>query len=728
MAARDDIKARLLSTFQVEAEEHVRSLTGNLLALEQGLPTDQAREIVEATFRAMHTLKGAARSVGLMDVEALCQACELVLGRLARDRLILTPAIVDRLQEAVAGISGLVAGRTDAAAARELVSRVELATAESGLDTVEPLPRQLHAAAEEPTREIVSADTIRLDAAKLDALLLQGEELLAAKLAVQERTKEARALVDGVAQAGEVARRALSSAGGGDGVVAELRKAEARCRTLLGHLTRDQQAIVGGVDRLLEEIRRTRMMPASTVLDLFPAMVRDLAREQGKDIEWSAQGGQLELDRRVLETIKDPLIHLVRNAIDHGIERPAERAEVGKDSRGRVTVTVSSLEDGRVEVLIEDDGRGIDPERVREAAVRSRLVTADAARELEDHEVLELVYRSGLSTSPVITDVSGHGLGLAIVREQVARLEGQIELESGRSGTRLRMVIPASIATFHGLLVRSGGQLFLIPVRSTEQILAVGPDEISAVEGREAIHWRDGPLPLARLDALLRLTEEGGRNDHEKHPSVVVASGREPVGLLVDEALGEQEVLVKDLSPPLVRVRHIAGAGVLGSGELVLILRAADLVRAGRRALRPAAPRVAAVEEGRPPLVLVVDDAVTTRTMERNLLEAAGYRVEVAFDGAEAWAALKTDDFDLVVSDVDMPRMDGFELTARIRADAELGDLPVVLVTALESREDKERGIEVGANAYVVKSSFEQSNLLEIIRRLGISPVAWGSP
>jgi len=729
MAARDDIKARLLATFQVEAEEHVRSLTGNLLALEQGLPTDQAQELVEATFRAMHTLKGAARSVGLTDVEALCHACELVLSRLARGKLTLTPAIVDRLQEAVAGIPGLVAGRTDAAAARELVGRVELATAHSELDTVDPLPRRLHAAVEEPARPIFSADTIRLDAAKLDALLLQGEELLAAKLAVQERTKEARALVDGVAQAGEVARRALASAGGGDGAAAELRTAEARCRALLGHLTRDQQTIVGGVDRLLEEIRRTRMMPASTVLDLFPAMVRDLAREQGKEIEWSARGGELELDRRVLETIKDPLIHLVRNAIDHGIEPPAERAKAGKGPRGRISVTVASLEDGRVEVLIEDDGRGIDPERVREAAVRTRLVTADAARELEDHEVLELVYRSGLSTSPVITDVSGHGLGLAIVREQVARLEGEIGFESRSPGTRLRMVIPASIATFHGLLVRSAGQLFLIPVRSTEEILMVGPDEISAVDGREAIHWRDGPLPLARLDVVLRMTnQDDGRNGRTKHPCVVVASGQEPVGLLVDEALGEQEVLVKDLSPPLVRVRHIAGAGLLGSGELVLILRAADLVRTGRSALRPPAPRVANVEEGRPPLVLVVDDAVTTRTMERNLLEAAGYRVQVAFDGAEAWATLKTDDFDLVVSDVDMPRMDGFELTARIRADARLGDLPVVLVTALESREDKERGIEVGANAYVVKSSFEQSNLLEIIRRLGISPVALGSP
>jgi two-component system chemotaxis sensor kinase CheA len=383
---------------------------------------------------------------------------------------------------------------------------------------------------------------------------------------------------------------------------------------------------------------------------------------------------------------------------------------------------VSSLDDGRVEIVVEDDGRGIDPDRVREAAVRGRLVTAEAARALGDDEALELAFRSGLSTSPVITDVSGHGLGLAIVREQVERLEGEVGLESGvGTGTRVRLVLPASIATFRGLLVRAAGQVFLLPIEAAEHVLAVGRDEIGTVEGREAIRRNGELLPVARLDALLELPRPEAPPGEEKSPCVIVRASQERVAVFVDEILGDLEVLLKELGPPLVRVRHVAGAGLLGDGSIVLILRAADLVKAGRRALRPAAPRVAAVEEGRAPLVLVVDDAVTTRTMERNLLEAAGYRVQVAVDGVEAWTALKTDDFDLVVSDVDMPRMDGFELTARIRADARLADLPVVLVTALESREDKERGVEVGANAYVVKSSFEQSNLLEIIKRLGVS-------
>jgi two-component system chemotaxis sensor kinase CheA len=725
LSARDaEIKARLLATFRVEADEHVRALTGNLLALEGGLPAGQAHEVVAATFRAMHTLKGAARSVGLVDVEAVCHACELILSRIVHRRLTLTREITGLLQEAVDAVSALLAREADPAAAHELAGRLRLAAGEGGSGAGEPPRPSPRAAVEADRREVPSADTIRLDTRKLDALLLQGEELLAAKLAVEERTREARALVSELARSREELGRS-PPAPRQTKATSELAQAEARARGLLERLARDRQMIGSAVDGLLEEIRRTRMMPASTVLDLFPRMVRDLAKDQGKEVEWSARGGELELDRRVLDTVKNPLIHLVRNAIDHGIEPPDERVAAGKPPRGRVAVTVSSLEDGRVEILVEDDGRGIDADRVREAGVRSWLVTVEAARALADEEALELVYRSGLSTSPVITDVSGHGLGLAIVREEVQRLEGDVSLDSRRgAGTRARLVLPSSITTFRGLLVRSGAQLFLLPVEATEHVVAVGPNEIGSVEGREAIRWKAEPVPVARLDAVLDLAPNEDRLDgREKRPCVIVGAGHERVGLLVDEVLGDEEVLVKDLSPPLVRVRHIAGAGLLGSGQIVLILRSSDLVKAGRRRLRPPAPaRVAAAEDGRPPLVLVVDDALTTRTMERNLLEGVGYRVEVAVDGAEAWTALKTGEFDLVVSDVDMPRMDGFELTARIRSDPQLADLPVVLVSALEAREDKERGVEVGANAYVVKSSFEQSNLLEIIRRLGVVP------
>ena len=727
------LRERLLATFRVEADEHVLTLTSNLTELERGLPPERAGEVVEATFRAMHTLKGAARSVGLMELESLCQACELILSRAAKGRLELTPGLLDTLQAAVGAVAADVAGQADPGAVDELTRRLEQAADQGGAPATpaappRPLP-EARTAGKEAGEDLPAAEVIRLDARKLDALLLEAEELLGVRLAIEERTREAQRLLDAIERLRAASRRHSSRGTNGHGALSaadpamdELPALEASGRALVEHLARDRRAIAGAVERLLDEVRRARMTPASMVLDLFPRMVRDLARDQGKEVEWSCGGGELEIDRRVLDAVKDPLIHLVRNAIDHGIEPPDVRVHAGKPPQGRVTVTVSSREDGRVGIVVEDDGRGIDPGRVRDAAVRGRLLSADGAGELSSDDALELVFRSGLSTSPVITQVSGHGLGLAIVRERVELLDGEMEIDNrpGR-GMAACMVLPASIATFRGLLVRAAGRLFLLPLDATERVLARGETEAGAVAGRSTMRWRDEALPLTSLEAVLGLPAAESRDEEERLCVIVRASG-ERIALLVDAVLGEREVLVKELGAPLVRVRNVGGAGVLGSGELVLILRSADLVRSARLVSLPPAPRPAAREDGLAPAVLVVDDAVTTRTMERNLLEAAGYRVTVAVDGLDAWTALRADEFDLVVSDVDMPRMDGFDLTARIRADSHLADLPVVLVTALESREDKERGIEVGANAYVVKSSFDQSNLLEILRRLGVAP------
>jgi two-component system chemotaxis sensor kinase CheA len=730
---KDDLRARLLATFRVEAEEHLQAITASLLALDSGLPPAETREALEATFREVHTLKGAARSVSLMDVEAVCQACESLLSQLTRGTLRLSRPILDRLQEGIDGVARLLTGTGEPVAVRDLRGRLERVAAEPVPEAPEPVEAPL-APTEAPVPPVAPglprADTIRLGTARLDALLVQGEELLAPKLTAGERVQEVRAFVDAVRRCRAAATRAQGigdparADGHAAGRVADvdgaLRTLEARARDLLGHLVRDERAIAGAVDGLLDDLRRLRMMPVSTVLDVFPRMVRDLAREQGKEIEWLARGADLEVDRKVLEAMKDPLIHLVRNAVDHGIEPSELRAAAGKPPRGRVAVILASLEGNRIEIRVEDDGRGIDPARVREAAVRTRLLSAERAQAATDEDALDLIYRSGLSTSPIITDVSGHGLGLAIVKERVEGLGGRIQIETrSGAGTTVRVIVPATIVTFRGLLIQTGGRSFLLPTDAVERAIRIAPDEVERVEGREAIRWNGHALAVAPLGRLLGLPERDGQTEpRSPPPCVVVRSGDERVGLLVDEILGDREVLVKELTPPLVRVRNVAGAGLLGTGQMALILRPGDLLRCMREVPRPPAPAAGAEKPRRQPAVLVVDDSITTRTMEKNLLEAAGYQVRVAVDGIEAWTLLRSEAFDLVVSDVDMPRMDGFELTTRIRADPTLADLPVVLVTALESREDKERGIEVGANAYLIKSSFDQSKLLEIIRRV----------
>ena len=714
---KDDIRARLLATFGVEAQEHLQVITANLLALDQGLPSDQVREVVEATFREVHTLKGAARSVSIMDVETLCQAWESLLSKITRGRLALSRPILNLFQEAGDGVTRLLAGGADPAGVNELVGRLERTAGtppvEAGASLSVPTPRADGTSQPTPVAPSLP-DTVRLDITRLDALLFQAEELLGPKLAAEERVQEAKALFDALTHAHAATPDPQKI----------IRALEAQARELVGHLVRDQRTIAGTVDSVLDELRELRMMPASNTLDVFQGMVRNLAKDHGKDVGWAVQGGDLKVDRKVLEAIKDPLIHLVRNAIDHGIEPAAARVQAGKPSRGQIAVTIASLESGRIEICVEDDGRGIVPADVRAAAIKARLLTAEAAEALTDEQALDLIYRSGLSTSPLITDVSGHGLGMTIVKERVERLGGQVALETRPGqGTTVRMTLPASITTFFGLLVHAGGQLFLLPIEAVVRVIRIAPEEVERIEGRDVVRWHGRPLPVARLSGLLGLPNADDQpQPGGKHTCVIIGSGEEKVGLLLEEILGDQEALVKELRPPLVRVRNVAAAGLLGTGQAVLILRPSDLITSLRTSPRQptagAAPTTVPVQTQRQPLVLVVDDSITTRTMEQNLLEASGYRVQVAVDGVDAWTLLKSEEFDLVLSDVDMPRMDGFELTARIRADRKLADLPVVLVTALEAREDKERGIEVGANAYIIKSSFDQSNLLEIIRRL----------
>jgi two-component system chemotaxis sensor kinase CheA len=384
-----------------------------------------------------------------------------------------------------------------------------------------------------------------------------------------------------------------------------------------------------------------------------------------------------------------------------------------------VAVSLTAIEGGLVQFEIRDDGAGIELAEVRSAAARYRIMSAEAAQALSDDVALELIFQSGLSTSTLITDLAGHGLGLPIVRERVERLGGRIDVESTPGvGTSMRVIVPSSIATFRGLQVQSGDQTFLLPLESVERAVRVATDDVRRVEGRHVLVTDAGPIPFAQLDALLDLPDQVPASVGNEL-CIILRAGDDRVALGIDAVLGDSEVLVKELQPPLFRVRHVAAAGLLGSGRLALILRPGDLVRAARSGIHmKRMSSSGASERPGPARILVVDDSITTRTMGKSLLEAQGFHVQVAVDGLDAWTLLKSESFDLVLSDVDMPRMNGLDLTARIRADEKLADLPVVLVTALESREDKERGIEVGANAYVVKSGFDQANVLGTIRRL----------
>jgi two-component system chemotaxis sensor kinase CheA len=751
-SANDELLNRLRAIFAVEAQEHAQAMSSALIELEK-TPSEKDRErLMETVFRGAHSLKGAARSVNRADIEILSHALETLLATVRSQKADLSPAWFDLLYEAVDRLGRLVETDSEQSTVdlSPLIHRLERASEGDFAPPAEPVAsvRIVSPAAEgepEAKEKPAEADTVRISTARLDALLRQAEELLGAKLAMNQFTDELRTITRTLAGRKRAwsrlypEMRALrgesNGHGGPNGHGAQTRKLmewldqtqdfldamEHQVSTLQQRVEQERRSLGSQVDTLLSDMKQTLMFPISSLLDLVPKLVRDLARDQGKEVEVVIRGEHLEVDRRILEAMKDPLIHLIRNSLDHGIEAPAERVRKGKPPRGAVLVSVSPRNGDKVELAIADDGAGIDLKMVQAAAVRQGLLSSEEAERTDEETLRSLIFQSGLSTSPIITTLSGRGLGLAIVRERVDQLGGIIAVETyPGAGTTFRITLPVTLATFRGVLVQVADHRVLLPTASVERVLRVGMEEIKTVENRESLTLDGRPVSLVRLAAALDLPLSPPSSEPGRYlPAVMLATAEQRLAVLVDEILGEQEVLVKSLGPQLPRVRNVAGATILGTGQVVPVVNVADLMKSAVRAggiVPPASVPVEAPEEGRR-AILVVEDSITARTLLKNILEAAGYEVATAVDGMDGFTQLKSGDFDLVVSDVDMPRLNGFGLTAKIRSDPAVADTPVVLVTALESREDREQGIGVGANAYLVKSSFDQSNLLEVIQR-----------
>jgi len=375
-------------------------------------------------------------------------------------------------------------------------------------------------------------------------------------------------------------------------------------------------------------------------------------------------------------------------------------------------------------LTITDDGRGIDMKKLSESAIREGYINRESTETLSEEELLNFIFRSGTSTSQFITDLSGRGLGMAIAAEKVSNLQGTIRVTTGQSkGTTFTIILPTSIATFRGILVSAGGEYLLIPTIFVEKAIRVKKKEIRTVEGRQTINIDGKSFALAFIADLFRLdSKRGAKGSIEKVRALILESARSHIAFAVDEILGEYEGIIKPLGNQINYVNCISGATILGDGRIIPVVNVPELME---MAIASSATQQASPLSDEEPVssdearkVLIAEDSITARSLLRNIVESAGYQVTTAVDGAEALSKLKGSAFDILVSDIEMPRMSGIELTSRIREDKELSELPVILVTALESNQDRQRGMEAGANAYIVKSNFEQSNLLDTIHRL----------
>jgi two-component system, chemotaxis family, sensor kinase CheA len=765
----NDLLKKLLATFAVEAEEHISAISSGLVELENSSSPEQRMEIVEKVFREVHSLKGAARAVNLLKLESACQSLESAFARLKAREITLSPEFFDQLHQMADALGRLLFnGSNETARIEESFSSPGSVPPNSPSTIVphtrRPVSRSVEAVGpatatlvSEKAAELgrfgdqkpASSEMLRVPAHKLDSLLRQTEELIPVKATLAQRVVELREISQALASwetewrkirshvLPSVANEEHRSNGPGHSTdyiapattrvtkIAAFLERNASIMNSVGQklvslgkrLEYDRRAFERRVDDLVEDTKRVSMLPFSTLLESFPKLVRDLSHDCGKDVELTIIGGEIETDRRILEEMKTPLIHLVRNCVDHGVESPKRREAEGKSPRANIHIAISPKSADKVEIVVSDDGSGIDIAKVRSASLKLGLVSEEDAKKMDDQQIAELIFKSGLSTSPMITEVSGRGLGLAIVREKAEKVGGTVSVQTHlRTGTTFKLVLPLTLARFRGIPVRVGESLFVVPTRHVQRVLRIGPEEIKTAENRETITIDGRAASAVRLGDVLEIARRHRDTDAKgKVPVLVLEWAGEQIGFFVDEILDEQEVLVKSLGKQLPHVRNIAGGTILGTGKVLPVLNVADLMQSAVKTALPTAPRGS---EESPKSILVAEDSITSRTLLKNILELAGYRVKTAIDGADALTTLATEGFDLVVSDVEMPRMSGFELTTKIRADKRLSQLPVVLVTGLDSREDRERGVDVGASAYIVKSSFDQGNLLEVVRRL----------
>ena len=698
--------------FAEEAEVRLRRLAGELLQLEDA---GNSSELVASIFRDAHTLKGAAGMVGLHDISRIAHLMEDLLEELRSGRRLATPDFVDSLLNAVDAVRALIPALLAGESRDDEVAEVEAGLRAVNAPRIEPAApvEEVRAAAEaeateaapatpappspatpappspaapgptaprppRPRRRHQTPESVRVPVGRLDELVRLVGESAAAHL--------------------RVGRMLADRLGTDPATVAEFRE--------LSHV----------LNELQEKTMRARMVPVATVTDSLQRAVRDVARSTGKSVRWEVRGEDTELDRGMLEQLAEPLVHLVRNAVDHGIEAPDRREALGKPAQATVKLHAMQL-GSEVILAVSDDGAGIDLDRVREEANRRGSDTST----LSDDEALYLIFRSGLSTAGFISDVSGRGVGLDVVKEAVDSARGRIEVRSNPDeGTEFRIVVPITLAVLPCLLVEVGGNRYAVPMHSVLVAQDSSLDGMAHAEGRPVVWMGKQAVPLSDLAGVLGITQPA------RGATVVLSGVTRRHAFRVDGLVGQRDVVVKGLGRLLPRLDVLAGASVEPDGSILLVLDAPGLIDRARATRQRAVPSVAetpaapttAPAAARRGSILVVDDALTVRELQRSILERAGYDVRTADDGVDALARLAEQPSDLVLTDIEMPRMDGFGLVEAIRAQPSLSTIPVVILTSRASDEDRRRGLEAGADGYIVKSAFDESSLLDAVERL----------
>ncbi|NWA23598.1 hybrid sensor histidine kinase/response regulator [Pseudomonas gingeri] len=753
----------LLELFSLEAEAQTQVLSAGLLALERN-PT-QADQL-EACMRAAHSLKGAARIVGVDAGVSVAHVMEDCLVSAQEGRLYLQPEHIDALLHGtdllmrVATPSSNVGpveieayvlrlqALLDPAAARpaprvpglpEAIEAQLAITPPAVVLDLEPAPVEPALVETAPAEPITSGRRVteggervlRVTAERLNSLL----DLSSKSLVETQRIKPYLATMQRARRIQSKGLRALEQLSEqlqNLGLSLEVEESLADARRLL---TESQQMLTAQAVELDEfgwqasqraqvlydTALACRMRPFADVLSGQVRMVRDLGRSLGKQVRLEVEGEKTQVDRDVLEKLEAPLTHLLRNAVDHGIESPELRVLAGKPAEGLIRLRASH-QAGLLVLQLSDDGGGVDLERVRRSIVERQLSPAETAAQLSEEELLSFLFLPGFSLRDKVTEVSGRGVGLDAVQHMVRQLRGAVVLEqTAGQGSRFHLEVPLTLSVVRSLVVEVGGEAYAFPLAHIERMCDLAPEDIVQLEGRQHF-WHEGRH--VGLVAASQLLQRPASEHHDGNLKVVVIRERDAVyGVEVERFIGERTLVVLPLDPRLGKVQDISAGALLDDGSAVLIVDVEDMLRSVDKLLNTGRleridRRNRQASEVARKRVLVVDDSLTVRELQRKLLLNRGYEVAVAVDGMDGWNALRAEDFDLLITDIDMPRMDGIELVTLLRKDTRLQSLPVMVVSYKDREEDRRRGLDAGADYYLAKASFHDDALLDAVVEL----------
>ncbi len=698
---------RFIQRFVEEAADHLPRLREGISALEQG---HADREQVNELFRAAHTLKGSSRMLKLVPITALAHSTEELLSALRDGTLTATPPVISLLSQAVDGLADQVGRLAEGATGDDLPAADEalcsaleataLGQAPPTTAVVTPSSEPALSSSSTPPSsaalvtesELRLSDTVRVRLDRLDDVIRLMGEVLSGHHHLHGLVDQARELS---------ATLPAEQQGPFHAFHRELKD------SVLGH------------DSLMSDLHdralQMRMLPLSVVFDPLAHMSRDLAQSLGKQVDCRVRGSEIELDRQMIDRLSDPLIHLLRNALDHGLEPPAERQAAGKSPRGQLIIEAWQDADWVV-VEMRDDGAGIALEAVRQKALAKQLVSEEQLNALSEQETLELIFLPGFSTKSMITDFSGRGVGMDVVKRTVVdEFNGDLQLASERgSGTRFTLRLPLSLAMMRVLLVSVGGVNLGVTAPYVSELVECSSHSFIDAAGQRTLILRNEFVPVVSLAQLLELPATTAAADNTL--LLVVHQRHQKLALIIDSLIDERDMVIKPLPAHLRYLPLVSGMVSMGRNALVSLLHVPALLEASRHgAQRPNEELATAALAKR---ILVVDDSLNTREIEKDVLEAWGYHVTLAENGRDGLAKALAEPFDAILTDVEMPVMDGFALTARLRENEVYRYRPIIIITSREKEADRRRGIEVGADAYIVKGSFDQNNLVETLQAL----------